>query len=99
MKLSDIRKMAIRQQTRVRFHLGNGSECVVDEHGLARIPGLREIPSLNLEQELVPVSEFRLESALPSKTPVPVRTVSRAELEKLVSSQPFAAAAADEHDE
>ena len=99
MKLSDIRKMAIRQQTRVRFHLGDGSECLVDEHGLARIPGLREIPGFNLEQELVPVSEFRLESASPSKIPVPVRMVSRAELEKLVSSQPSAAATADDHDE
>jgi hypothetical protein len=95
MKLSDVRKMAIRQQTRVRFRLSNGQECVVNEHGVARVPGIRDVSPPNLETELAGVPEVQLENIALAK-PV-VRTVSRAEFEKLVVSQPVAAH--DDHDE
>ncbi len=96
MKLSDVRKMAIRQQTRVSFLLSDGRECVVKEDGIARIPGINEIPVLNLEDEFALAVEMRLETAgSPAKTAP--RTVKRAELEKLVGSGP--AAEPDDHDE
>ena len=97
MKLSDVRKMAIRQQTRVRFRLSDGQQCVIDEHGIARVPGIRDVPQLNLETEFASISEAQLESAVPLAKPG-LRTVKRAELEKLVTAQP-AAEAADDHDE
>ena len=96
MKLTDLRKMAIRHQTRVRFLLANGLECVVDEHGIARIAGIRDAPPFNLEEELAGVSGFQLESL--DVTKVAPRTVARAELEKLCSAQPTAVAP-DDHDE
>lgn len=96
MKLTDLRKMAIRRQTRVRFRLANGLECVVDEHGIARIAGIRDAPPFNLEEEVAGVSEFQLETL--EAINVAPRTVTRVELEKLTSSQP-AAAAHDDHDE
>lgn len=96
MKLTDLRKMAIRQQTRVHFRLANGLECVVDEHGIARLAGIRDAPPFNLEEELAGVSEFQLETLEAIK--VAPRTVDRAELEKRCSAQPTAAAP-DDHDE
>ncbi len=96
MKLTDVRKMAIRRQTRVRFRLANGLECVVDEHGIARIAGIRDAPPFNLEEELAGVGQFQLETL--EAINVAPRTVTRVELEKLTSSQP-AAAAPDDHDE
>ena len=96
MKLTDVRKMAIRQQTRVSFRLANSLECVVDEHGIARIAGIRDAPPFNLEEELSGVGEFRLEKVEALK--VAPRTVARVELERLCSAQPVAVAP-DDHDE
>jgi hypothetical protein len=41
--------------------LRNGKECVVDEHGVARVPALKGVPDFDLEVELAPASEFALE--------------------------------------
>jgi len=61
MKLADLRKLSIKQQTRIRFPLRNGLECVIDEHGIAAVPGLRAIPDFNLEEELEAARDFVLE--------------------------------------
>ena len=61
MKLADLRKLSIRRQIRIRFPLRNGMECVVNEHGIAQVPGLRSVPDFNLEQELVSAASFVLE--------------------------------------
>ena len=96
MKISDVRKMAIRQQTRVRFRMSNGQDCVIDEHGIARVPGIRDALHVSLDEELALAQEAHLESsAIPAK--VAPRTVTRAELERLTSSQPLAEH--DDHDE
>jgi len=63
MKLADLRKLSIKQQARVRFQLRNGMECVVTEHGIAQVAGLRAIPDFNLEEELAAAREFLLEPA------------------------------------
>ncbi len=88
--------MAIRQQTRVHFRLSDGRDCVVKEDGIARIPGIHDIPVLNLEDEFALVDEVRLE-VLGDPAKAVLRSVRRAELERLVASGPEAAA--DEHDE
>ena len=52
MKLLDLRKLAVRQQFRIRFQVSNGLDCVVNQHGVAQVPALRGIPDFNLEKEL-----------------------------------------------
>jgi hypothetical protein len=98
MKLSDVRKLAIRQQVRIHFRLSDGKECVVMEDGIARIPGLRDALQVSLDDEFAAVTQVEMETVvLPPKT-VAARTVLRAELEKLTSSH-SAGAVADDHDE
>jgi len=92
MKLADLRKLSIRQQVRIRFCIGNGMECVVTEHGIAQVPGLRSIPDFNLEQELASASEFAVEpaaacSASDGGKGVPkVRQIGRDELASMIAS-------------
>ena len=63
MTLMELRRLAVRQQSRIHFRLKNGMECVIDEHGIARIPALHSIPDFNLEQELTQAAEFSVEPA------------------------------------
>jgi hypothetical protein len=100
MKLGDLRKLAIRQQTRIRFPLANGMECVVNEHGVAQVPALKNIADFNLEQELVAVRTFQLDS-LPTdpKIPVKSRTLRREELAALTNGSPATAETHDHDDE
>jgi len=52
MKLVDLRKVAIKKQQKIRFRLRNGMDGVVNELGVAQVPGLDRLPDFNLEQEL-----------------------------------------------
>ena len=82
MTLSDLRKLAIRRQIRIRFALPNQMECVVDHQGLARVPGLKAPPQFNLEQDLLKASEFILEPLLVTKTST-AEKLTRPQLELL----------------
>ena len=88
MKLADLRKLSIRQQYRIHFPLRNGLECVVTEHGVARVAALRGVPDFNLEDELASAVEFTLEAAAPAgkkgEAAAP-RVVSREDLASLTS--------------
>lgn len=89
MKLGDLRKFAIRQQTRVRFPLANGLECVVNEHGLAQVPALKSIPDFNLEQELAAAQHFHLDALVADpKSPIKTRALRRDELAALTDGAP-----------
>jgi hypothetical protein len=89
MKLGDLRKLAIRQQTRIRFPLANGQECVVNEHGIAQVPALKGIPDFNLERELAGAREFRLDAlTIDPKIPIRTRTLDREELAALTNASP-----------
>ena len=94
MTLADLRKLSIRQQAKVHFRLQNGMECIVNEQGVAHVPGLRGVPGFNLEEELAGAAEFLLEP-LP---PAPSRKLRREDLAAMASASPVAAAAHD-HDE
>ncbi|MCC6539099.1 MAG: hypothetical protein IT162_16220 [Bryobacterales bacterium] len=101
MKLADLRRLAIRQQTRVRFAMPGATpyECVIDEHGIARVPGLRETAGFSLEEELAAVREFELEPVPASAKAAPQRRrAGRDEVEKLAAPGSHSAVA-DEHDE
>jgi len=66
-KLADLRKLAIRRQTRIHFSLRNGMECVISEHGVAQVPALKGVPDFNLEDELAAASSFVLDPVMVSK--------------------------------
>jgi hypothetical protein len=101
MTLADLRKFTIRQQFRIRFTLQNGLQCVITEHGMARVPDLKNVPDFNLEGELASAREFTLDPVIPvgAKNPQKPRSVSRDELEKLAVGAPGTVAAHDEHDD
>ena len=99
MTLADLRKLSIRKQLKIRFHLANGMECVVTEHGVAQVPELRRVPDFNLEQELAAVAQFTLEPArVAAKTAPKSDSVTREELAALLASSPVVAAAEHEED-
>ena len=62
MTLAELRRAAVRKNLRIRFHLSNGMECVLDRHGVARIPALQGSPDFRLEDELSSVRIFTIEA-------------------------------------
>ena len=95
MRLGDLRKFAIRKQTRIRFSLTNGLECVVSEQGVAQVPALSGVPNFNLEQELAGAQSFHLDAlSADPKAPIKSRSVRREELAALTGGAP----AAEVHD-
>ncbi|MGP8245755.1 MAG: hypothetical protein ACLQVN_14710 [Bryobacteraceae bacterium] len=99
MTLLDLRKLSIRRDVRIRFVLNGGSECLIGEHGIAQVPGLRSIPKFNLEEELAAAQQFTIESpAGRSRSAAPARAVNRRELEAMAAAA-GAAAAPGEHDD
>jgi len=99
MNLSDLRKVTIKQNLRIRFALANGMECVVNEHGVAQVPALRAVPDFNLEDELTRVSTFVVEPAdVAAKSRPKPRNYTREEMAALASSG-GGGAAHDEHEE
>ncbi len=62
MTLTDLRRLAVRKGLRIRFHLPAGLECVMDEHGMAMIPGLKAPPDFRLDQEFEAVIHFVVET-------------------------------------
>ncbi len=76
----------MKQKVRIRFALGNGMECVIDEHGIVRVPGLDAPPGFNLEEEFARAARFVLENTRGhsrEKAPARPRTLTQAELETL----------------
>ena len=99
MKLADLRKLSIKQKTRIHFAVAGGLECVITEHGVAQVPGLRGIPAFNLESELASAREFRFEPAgeQDRKHPEPTRSLTRDEVARLLG--PASATAPTEHED
>ena len=98
MTLFDLRKFTVRQQTRVRFALSNGMECIVTEHGVAQVPALSSVPTFNLEVELAAAQTFQLDTLTADpKLPVKTRSLRRDELAALTAGGPTAEA--HDHDD
>jgi hypothetical protein len=81
MKLIDARRLVIRDQVSLRFAVEGGRECVVDRHGIVRLPGITTAPEFRVEEEFSKAPEFHIE-----RPGVPPRRLSRAELEKLTQA-------------
>jgi hypothetical protein len=98
-----LRKLAIRKQSKIRFTLQNGMECVISEDGIARVPALKSVPEFNLEQELAGATAFLVEGVVPAGTKNPQKTkpvpFARQELAAMALDAPGGAPAHDEHDE
>ena len=102
MTLVDLRKLAIRKQSKIRFVLRNGMECVISEDGIARVPALKSVPEFNLEQELAAATAFVVEAVVPAgaKNPPKPEPLGRAELTAMALDSPGALVAVrDEHDD
>ena len=95
MTLADLRKLSIRQQVKIHFRLQNGMECVINEAGVATIPGLRSAPDFTLEQELAGAGEFLLEPA----PPAPPRSLNREALSAMAAAASPSAVAVHDHEE
>lgn len=100
MTLADLRKIAVKKTARIRFVLPNGMEGAVDEHGIARVPALKQQPDFDLEKELEQIGEFHIEwRAELDKKGMPKRqTLSRADLDAMTKSDAGSAAAAHEEE-
>jgi len=101
MKLADLRKLSIKQETRICFAVAGGLECVVTERGIAQVPGLRGTPDFDLERELAAAREFRFELAHQPdrKHTAPARVHTRDEVARLLGPASATAASANEHED
>ena len=99
MKLQDLRKYAIQQQTRIKFSFGDSLQCVVDEHGIAKVPSSKvsSAPAFNLEHELASAHQFSLEPVVVGSSRS--RTVSRADLQSLLGASSTSANTDQHHDD
>ena len=95
MKLADLRRLAIKKQLKIHFQLNNGTECIVNEMGVAQVPALRSVPEFNLEEELAGASDFLVEPAGAGQP----RKLSRPEIMSMAADSPAAAAVHDHDDE
>jgi hypothetical protein len=80
MTLAEAKKLAIRRQLRIHFVVREGLDAVINERGLAEVPGFRAIPDFNLEQTFAAAGTFRVEPANDPKARV--QTMTLADLEK-----------------
>ncbi|HLY19441.1 MAG TPA: hypothetical protein VKR61_19575 [Bryobacteraceae bacterium] len=100
MNLADLRKVTVKKRLRIHFTLSNGMECMLNEHGIAKVAALRAPPSFNLEDELAGVREFRVEPVVGEKEKerLKSRKYSRDEMTALATDAP-GATAHDDHEE
>lgn len=100
MKLSDIRRATVKKQLRVKFKLPNGMECIVDEHGLAKVPELKVVPDFDLEEALTTVQQFQIETVVEEPAKSKVQHLPLAEFQKLMAvAGGSASALVHDHDE
>jgi hypothetical protein len=101
MKLADLRKLAIRKQTRIRFPLANGMECVINERGVAQVPAVAGPPQFNLEDELAAAASFTLEPVAQggAKNPPKPSGIERAALSAMAGEAPASTPHDDHEDE
>jgi hypothetical protein len=64
-------------------------ECLIDEHGVSRVPGLKATADFNLEEEFARAGQFSLETVMSKKEDI--RKITRAELEALAATKAVAA--------
>lgn len=97
MKLIDLRKLAVRKRSRIRFPLANSGDCLVNETGIATVPGIAKPADFNLEEQFSQAQTFFLEPVADKSRP---QKLTRADLEALVAAaSKTAVPAAADHDD
>ena len=100
MTLVDLRKLAIRKRSQIRFGLRNGMSCVINETGVARVPELKSVPEFNLEEELGAATQFVVEAVvLEGSKAAKVKPVVMSRAEIMAQLAPATVAAHDDHDD
>ena len=87
--LAQARRFTVTKKARIEF-AAHGMRCVIDEHGVARVPELTAAPGFVLSDEFERAEEYHVEQAGLR------RRVTREELAAMVGS---AKPAAQHHDE
>jgi len=100
MTLAEVKKLAIRRQVRIRFSL-ESTEALIDEHGIAKVPGLQNVPAFNLDHALGNVTQFKLELLGPDGKAKSIQNAKGEEVAKMIAglSAADAAKATDDHDD
>jgi len=83
MTLMKMRRYAIRNGIRIRFHIDPAGECLVNEHGLVKISSPGSPPNFNVSDRLGSVEHFFLDGADDSGKP---QKVSREQLQALLGT-------------
>lgn len=100
MKLADAKRLAVKRGLNIRFSLPEGPECVIDCHGVGRVPGLDGPPNFNLEEAFAAAQTFIIEANPPpgNRTGGSPRRqlLSRSQLEEWVSPAEGAGMSAEE---
>lgn len=87
MTLQDLRRYAIRNKARVRFQVEPAGDCLVDEHGLVKIPALRKAAGFDVGALLDSVEQFVVDPVQEASQP---KKLSRQELQALLGEPPKA---------
>jgi hypothetical protein len=100
MKLADVKRLAVKRAWNIRFSLPNGLECVIDCHGLARVPGLNGPPDFSLEEGFAAAQYLAVEQGPDPGDRAGARVkrhwFSRSQLEEWVSPAEGAGLSAEE---
>lgn len=88
--LTQARRLAVTKKLRIEFATTQGHQCIIDEHGVARVPGLQSAPEFSLTTEFATASEFTLVEGAQR------RKVTATQLAELSGAQK---PAADHHDD
>jgi hypothetical protein len=87
MNLVSLRRYAVRNRCRIGFRIEPAGECMIDEHGVLKIPSLKAAPGFNVDSLLGSVEQFFVETGgeAPKR-----QKLSRQQLEALLAEAPKA---------
>jgi hypothetical protein len=91
--LNSLRRYAIRKGVRVRFQAHPSGECLVNEHGVVKMPALKGAPDFTVGSLLESAEHFTVEAA---GNPPKRQKLSRAQLESLLTEAPQGEPAGEE---
>ena len=60
MTLTEARRYAVSKKTRIEFSTASGLDCIIDEHGIARVPELKAAPDFTMTNEFDNATTFVL---------------------------------------
>jgi hypothetical protein len=83
MTLLELRQYAIRNQLSIRFTTAEAGECVIDPHGILKLPATQSAQNFTIDSSLASIEEFVLD---PAGGKAKRQTVSRRQLQSSLGS-------------